>query len=184
MKKFKKLTALLLAGAMTMLLLASCNGGGGGGNPASFEQQVEDAFFSVYSKEVGMTTNDPEVKALAETSFECIKKDDGNFYFNLTGVSTDKWAVVDEKNNLITYALPVPDPNADTTSRNHYKVLEVTPETLRTLKATDLSNPFDSIQGNEDAEIIAIGVAVKTINGKTYVSLGARIKIDLSNSQS
>ena len=30
MKKFKKLTALLLAGAMTMLLLASCNGGGGG----------------------------------------------------------------------------------------------------------------------------------------------------------
>ena len=31
MKKFKKLTALLLAGAMTMLLLASCNGGGGGG---------------------------------------------------------------------------------------------------------------------------------------------------------
>ena len=66
MKKFKKLTALLLAGAMTMLLLASCNGGGGGGNPASFEQQVEDAFFSVYSKEVGMTTNDPEAKALAE----------------------------------------------------------------------------------------------------------------------
>lgn len=54
MKKFKKLTALLLAGAMTMLLLASCNGGGGGGNPASFEQQVEDAFFSVYSKEVGL----------------------------------------------------------------------------------------------------------------------------------
>lgn len=73
MKKFKKLTALLLAGAMTMLLLASCNGGGGGGNPASFEQQVEDAFFSVYSKEVAMTTNDPEAKALAETSFDCIK---------------------------------------------------------------------------------------------------------------
>ena len=35
MKKFKKLTALLLAGAMTMLLLASCNGGSGGGNVSS-----------------------------------------------------------------------------------------------------------------------------------------------------
>ena len=183
MKKLKKFAALLLAGAMAMVMFTACSGGGGGSSE-NFEQQVEDGFFSVYSKKTGLTTNDPEVKALAETSFECIKKDDGNFYFNLTGVSTDKWAVVDEKNNLITYALPVPDPNADTTSRNHYKVLEVTPETLRTLKATDLSNPFDSIQGNEDAEIIAIGVAVKTINGKTYVSLGARIKTDLSNSQS
>ena len=181
MKKLKKFAALLLAGAMAIVMFTACSGSGSSEN---FEQQVEDGFFSVYSKETGLTTNDPEVKALAETSFECIKKDDGNFYFNLTGVSTDKWAVVDEKNNLITYALPVPDPNADTTSRNHYKVLEVTPETLRTLKATDLSNPFDSIQGNEDAEIIAIGVAVKTINGKTYVSLGARIKTDLSNSQS
>lgn len=183
MKKLKEFAALLLAGAMAMVMFTACSGGGGGSSE-NFEQQVEDGFFSVYSKETGLTTNDPEVKALAETSFECIKKDDGNFYFNLTGVSTDKWAVVDEKNNLITYALPVPDPNADTTSRNHYKVLEVTPETLRTLKATDLSNPFDSIQGNEDAEIIAIGVAVKTINGKTYVSLGARIKTDLSNSPS
>ena len=183
MKKLKKFAALLLAGAMAMVMFTACSGGGGGSSE-NFEQQVEDAFFSVYSKETGLTTNDPEVKALAETSFECIKKDDGNFYFNLTGVSMDKWAVVDKKNNLITYALPVPDPNADTTSRNHYKVLEVTPETLRTLKAADLSNPFDSIQGNEDAEIIAIGVAVKTINGKTYVSLGARIKTDLSNSKS
>ena len=50
MKKFKKLTALLLAGAMTMLLLASCNGGGGGGNPASFEQQVEDLSFPFIAK--------------------------------------------------------------------------------------------------------------------------------------
>lgn len=181
MKKLKKFAALLLAGAMAMVMFTACSGGG---SSETFEQQVEDGFFSVYSKETGLTTNDPEVKALAETSFECIKKDDGNFYFNLTGVSKDKWAVVDKKNNLITYALPVPDPNADTTSRNHYKVLEVTPETLRTLKATDLSNPFDSIQGNEDAEIIAIGVAVKTINGKTYVSLGARVKTDLSNSKS
>ena len=100
MKKFKKLTALLLAGAMTMLLLASCNGGGGGGNPASFEQQVEDAFFSVYSKEVGMTTNDPEAKALAETSFDCIKPADGKFYLNMEdenhNVLTNKWSKVDK----------------------------------------------------------------------------------------
>ncbi len=110
MKKFKKLTALLLAGAMTMLLLASCNGGGGGGNPASFEQQVEDAFFSVYSKEVGMTTNDPEAKALAETSFDCIKPADGNFYLNMEdenhNVLTNKWSKVDKAQGIMMYALP------------------------------------------------------------------------------
>lgn len=108
MKKFKKLTALLLAGAMTMLLLASCNGGGGGGNPASFEQQVEDAFFSVYSKEVvGMTTNDPEAKALAETSFDCIKPADGNFYLNMEdenhNVLTNKWSKVDKAQGIMMY---------------------------------------------------------------------------------
>ena len=138
MKKFKKLTALLLAGAMTMLLLASCNGGGGGGNPASFEQQVEDAFFSVYSKEVGMTTNDPEAKALAETSFDCIKPADGNFYLNMEdenhNVLKNKWSKVDKAQGIMMYALPLPeDSNVDLMSGFHYKVREITSEMLRNM---------------------------------------------------
>ena len=185
MKKLRKFAALLLAGAMAMVMFTACSGSGGG-SPASFEQQVENAFFAAYSRETGLTTNDPEVKALAETSFDCIKKEDGNFYFNLTGIPQNRWAVIDKENDLITYALPIPDPDADTNAQSHYKVLEVTPETLRTLNADALSNPFDPIQSgsNKDVKITAIGVAVKTINGKTYVSLGARVETDLSNSQS
>ena len=87
---------------------------GGGGNPASFEQQVEDAFFSVYSKEVGMTTNDPEAKALAETSFDCIKPADGNFYLNMEdenhNVLTNKWSKVDKAQGIICLLYTSPSP--------------------------------------------------------------------------
>ena len=190
MKKFKKLTALLLAGAMTMLLLASCNGGGGGGNPASFEQQVEDAFFSVYSKEVGMTTNDPEAKALAETSFDCIKPADGNFYLNMEdenhNVLTNKWSKVDKAQGIMMYALPLPeDSNVDLMSGFHYKVREITSEMLRNMDISSVTSAYKSaLKGFTDkgAEVTAIGVAAKTINGKTYVSLGVKMKISLSDS--
>ncbi len=189
MKKFKKLTALLLAGAMTMLLLASCNGGGGGGNPASFEQQVEDAFFSVYSKEVGMTTNDPEAKALAETSFDCIKPADGNFYLNMEdenhNVLTNKWSKVDKAQGIMMYALPLPeDSNVDLMSCSHYKVREITSEMLRNMDISSVISAYKSaLKGLTDkgAEVTAIGVAAKTINGKTYVSLGVKMKISPSN---
>ena len=189
MKKFKKLTALLLAGAMTMLL-ASCNGGGGGGNPASFEQQVEDAFFSVYSKEVGMTTNDPEAKALAETSFDCIKPADGNFYLNMEdenhNVLTNKWSKVDKAQGIMMYALPLPeDSNVDLMSGSHYKVREITSEMLRNMDISSVTSAYKSaLKGLTDkgAEVTAIGVAAKTINGKTYVSLGVKMKISPSDS--
>lgn len=193
MKKFKKLTALLLAGAMTMLLLASCNGGGGGGggNPASFEQQVEDAFFSVYSKEVvGMTTNDPEAKALAETSFDCIKPADGNFYLNMEdenhNVLTNKWSKFDKAQGIMMYALPLPeDSNVDLMSVSHYKVREITSEMLRNMDISSVTSAYKSaLKGFTDkgTEVTAIGVAAKTINGKTYVSLGVKMKISPSDS--
>ena len=139
---------------------------------------------------VGMTTNDPEAKALAETSFDCIKPADGNFYLNMEdenhNVLTNKWSKVDKAQGIMMYALPLPeDSNVDLMRGYHYKVREITSEMLRNMDISSVTSAYKSaLKGFTDkgAEVTAIGVAAKTINGKTYVSLGVKMKISLSDS--
>lgn len=135
-----------------------------------------------------MTTNDPEAKALAETSFDCIKPADGNFYLNMEdenhNVLTNKWSKVDKAQGIMMYALPLPeDSNVDLMSCSHYKVREITSEMLRNMDISSVTSAYKSVlKGFTDkgAEVTAIGVAAKTINGKTYVSLGVKMKISPS----
>ena len=59
MTKLRKLTALLLAGALTLLLLTACSGGGGSSGP---EAQAEAKVMQAINK--GRTTalaNDPDM---------------------------------------------------------------------------------------------------------------------------
>ena len=60
MTKLRKLTALLLAGALTLLLLTACSGGGGSSGP---EAQAEAKVMQAINK--GRTTalaNDPDMQ--------------------------------------------------------------------------------------------------------------------------
>ena len=137
-----------------------------------------------------MTTNDPEAKALAETSFDCIKPADGNFYLNMEdenhNVLTNKWSKVDKAQGIMMYALPLPeDSNVDLMRGYHYKVREITSEMLRNMDISSVTSAYKSaLKGFTDKgdEVTAIGVAAKTINGKTYVSLGVKMKISPSDS--
>ena len=73
MTKLRKLTALLLAGALTLLLLTACSGGGGSSGPKA---QVEAEVMGAINK--GRTvalSNDPDMqriakKTLAETNLD------------------------------------------------------------------------------------------------------------------
>lgn len=64
MTKLRKLTALLLAGALTLLLLTACSGGGGSSGP---EAQAEAKVMQAINK--GRTTalaNDPDMQRIAK----------------------------------------------------------------------------------------------------------------------
>lgn len=61
MTKLRKLTALLLAGALTLLLLTACSGGGGSSGPEA-EAEAEAKVMRAINK--GRTTalaNDPDM---------------------------------------------------------------------------------------------------------------------------
>ncbi len=177
MKKFKKLVALILVGVMAMAMLTACGGGGGGSK--SFATEVEDAVFSVYSQAFGVKTNDAEAKKLAQTALGYVK--DGKFY------RTDllnHCMTTDEAKKQIMFAMPIPAEDAEEND-NYYTVMEITPEMLAELKATnipaeDIGEIRDMIKELETAgaKMTGLGVAAKTINGKTYVAFGIKMEID------
>lgn len=66
MTKLRKLTALLLAGALTLLLLTACSGGGGSSSPEA-EAEAEAKVMRAINK--GRTTalaNDPDMQRIAK----------------------------------------------------------------------------------------------------------------------
>ena len=61
MTKLRKLTALLLAGALTLLLLTACSGGGGSSGP---EAQAEAEVMQAINKgRTAALANDPDMHA-------------------------------------------------------------------------------------------------------------------------
>ena len=71
MTKLRKLTALLLAGALTLLLLTACSGGGGSSGPgaqAQTEAKVMEAINSGRSGRAAPLSNDPDMQRIAKKS--------------------------------------------------------------------------------------------------------------------
>lgn len=179
MKKFKKLVALILVGVMAMAMLTACGGGGGGSK--SFATEVEDAVFAVYSQAFGVKTNDAEAKKLAQTALGYVK--DGKFYEK---DFEDHCITVDEAKYQIMIAMPIPDADAND-NYNYYTVMEITPEMLAQLNSADI--PVEDIKELNEMlkkyetmgfKVTGLGVAAKTINGKTYAAFGIKMEIDIN----
>lgn len=172
MKKWKKLVALALAAILAMSLLTACGGGGGS---QSFETQVENAVFDVYSRAFGVKTNDAEAKELAQKSLGYVKN--GRFYYK------DVINCQKQDGNKVAFAMPIPR-DADDNS-NYCIVMEITPKMLAELKSADISDADigemkDMLEEFEAAgfKVTGLGVAAKTIDGKTYAAFGIKMEID------
>ena len=181
MKKWKKLVALALAAILAMSLLTACGGGGGS---QSFETQVENAVFAAYSQAIGrnnIKSNDPALKQLANKSLSCVKN--GRYNVNDMKKSIEVKANAGNPNELtVQIAMPLGDPNGYTTE-NSYRVLAITPEMVGELKneLKDMDGELDEIVVDleeQGARIDGIGVAAKTIDGKTYAAVGFSITGD------
>lgn len=171
MKMLKKMAALLLAGVMALALLTAC----GEDSTPSFAQKAEEKMFAVLSESTGLKENDTEMKNLAAQSLDKIK--DGKVTKEVLKEDTEK---VDNKYRA-KMGLPIPDMKAgdysDFNSKT-YTVLEVTPDNLANVDNTQLTQMIATMKKN-GVEIEKIGVAAKTVNGKTYIAVGIQMSMTI-----
>ena len=159
MTKLRKLTALLLAGALTLLLLTACSGGGGSSGP---EAQAEAEVMRAINKGRTMAlSNDPDMQEVAKARLDALELElKGNAlryqFFNKVDAKWD-----DDKQNATLTLVAKYDYN-DTTLQ---KIIDQ-------IKGNDQNEALDfALNGN----YTKAGVVARTIRGQTYVAISLRV---------
>lgn len=158
MTKLRKLTALLLAGALTLLLLTACSGGGGSSGP---EAQAEAEVMGAINK--GRTvalSNDPDMqriakKTLAETNLDTdLKGSIGGykFYHDIKH---------DEKTSTLTLIA-------------QYDYKDTTLEKI--IGYITKNNEDSNLNFNHSSNWTKVGVAATTHQGQTYIAIILQVK--------
>lgn len=164
MTKLRKLTALLLAGALTLLLLTACSGGGGSSGPeAQAEAKVMEAINkgrAANGRAVALA-NDPDMQKVANTYLDALEfelKGDALGYKSFNKVDA-KW---DGDNKNATLTLVAKYDYNDTTLQ---KIIDQ-------IKGSDQNEALDfALNGN----YTKAGVAARIIRGQTYVAISLRV---------
>ena len=160
MTKLRKLTALLLAGALALLLLTACGGGGGSASP---EAQAEANVMRIINDGRPALANDDGMRAVANARLDELDKNIelkgdvlGYQFFNRIETKWDD----DKENATITLV-----------AKYNYN-------------DTTLQQIIDNIHGDNqnnalnfalDGKYAKAGVAARTIRGQTYVAISLRV---------
>lgn len=158
MTKLRKLTALLLAGALTLLLLTACSGGGSSGPEAQAEAEVMRA---INNGRTMALSNDPDMQEVAKARLDDL---DAKLKFNAFGYTVfnkvdAKW---DADNQNATLTLVAKYDYNDTTLQ---KIIDQ-------IKGNDQNEALDfALNGN----YTKAGVVARTIRGQTYVAISLRV---------
>lgn len=161
MTKLRKLTALLLAGALTLLLLTACSGGGGSSGPkAQAEAEVMQAINNDRANgRAAPLSNDPDMqriakKKLAEANLDAdLKGSIGRYKFYHD-------VKYDEKTSTLTLIAQYDYQNT---------------------KLDDLigciteGNKSSNLNFNHSSKWTKVGVAAKIHNGKTYIAITLQV---------
>ena len=161
MTKLRKLTALLLVGALTLLLLTACSGGGGSSGPeAQAEAKVMQA---INNGRAVALANDDGMRTVANARLDALKLElelKGNAlgyqFFNKVDA---KW---DDDNKNATLTLVAKYDYNDTTLQ---KIIDQ-------IKGNNQDQALDfALNGN----YTKAGVVARTIRGQTYVAISLRV---------
>ena len=174
MKMLKKIAAAIMAVAMATLMLTAC----GEDSTPSFAQKTEDAAFGAMKQATGIQVNDADLKS----KIDLIDTEKGTFD------SRKSYSVEDYKKfqqdistgkGSMTMALPL---MKDGKMQNGiYEVMEITADNIGSLnQGTDTMQ--DLLDGMASAygvsvKITKIGVAAKTVNGKTYAAVAMTYEV-------
>lgn len=160
MTKLRKLTALLLAGALTLLLLTACSGGGGGssGPEAQAEANVMQA---INNGRAVALANDEGMRTVANARLDALELELNGAArgYKFSNKVDAKW---DNDNKNATLTLVAKYDYNDTT----------------------LQKIIDQIEGNDQKKALNFalkgnytkaGVVARIIRGQTYVAISLRV---------
>lgn len=162
MTKLRKLTALLLAGALTLLLLTACSGGGSSGPEAQAEAEAK-VMQAINNGRTVALANDDGMRTVANDRLDALNKElelkgdaFGYQFFNKVDA---KW---DDDNKNATLTLVAKYDYNDTTLQ---KIIDQ-------IKGSDQNEALDfALNGN----YTKAGVAARIIRGQTYVAISLRV---------
>ena len=171
MKKLTKLTSLLLAGIMALAMLTACGGIGNDAATAKFEAKAEQAYMAKLNEKFGENfENDAAIKKLAVeyiekmASKETLSMDELWAEEKMTE-KTQNWVMICYDHTENGYVMSSYEAaNAET----------ITPDE-KTIDAF-LNLAWTKAHAGNTAKFTALGVGVKTIDGKTYVAIGFRVE--------
>lgn len=161
MTKLRKLTALLLAGALTLLLLTACSGGGGSSGPeAQAEAEVMWAINNDRANgRAAPLSNDPDMQRIAKK-----KLAEANLDANLNG-SIGKYKFY----NDVKY------------DRETSTLTLIAQYDYQNTKLDDLigciteGNKSSNLNFNHSSKWTKVGVAAKIHEGKTYIAITLQV---------
>lgn len=161
MTKLRKLTALLLAGALTLLLLTACSGGGGSSGPKAEAEAEANVMKAINKGRATALANDEGMRTVANARLDDL---DAKLKFNAFGYTVfnkvdAKW---DGDNKNATLTLVAKYDYNDTTLQ---KIIDQ-------IKGNDQNEALDfALNGN----YTKAGVVARTIRGQTYVAISLRV---------
>lgn len=153
MTKLRKLTALLLAGALTLLFLTACSGGGGSSGP---EAQTEaEVMGAINNGRAVALANDDGMRNIAKTDLEAKLK--GNFK-GYKGYHDVKY---NEKTSTLTLIA-------------QYDYKDTTLEKL--IGYITENKEASNLKFNLSSNWAKVGVAAKIHQGQTYIAITLQVK--------
>lgn len=150
MTKLRKLTALLLAGALTLLLLTACSGGGGSSGP---EAHVMRAIRS--NPSTASLTYDDEMRDIAKANLDAELKG------YIGGYGVYHKVKIDQANSTLTLIA-------------QYDYQNTKLEDL--IDCIIEGNKSSNLNFNLSSKWTKVGVAATTHNGKTYIAITLQVK--------
>ncbi len=166
MTKLRKLTALLLAGALTLLLLTACSGGGGSSGPkaqAEAEAKVMEAINkgrAANGRAVALA-NDPDMQKVANTYLDDLEFElnGAALGYKFSNKADAKW---DADNQNATLTLVAKYDYNDTTLQ---KIID----------QISGSNQNKALNFALNGNYTKAGVVARIIHGQTYVAISLRV---------
>ena len=159
MTKLRKLTALLLAGALTLLLLTACSGGGGSSGPeAQTEAKVMRAIRS--NPATASLTYDDETQRIAKDK--------------LTNTNLDTELNGGIGKYKFYHKVDIDSSNSTLTLIAQYDYQNTKLEDLIDCIAQD--NKASSLNFNQAGRWTKVGVAAKIHQGQTYIAITLQVK--------